>query len=258
VYMKDIVSSFLFLFLFIGLVNNAYAHFGVIMPSTDVVDKKEGAHLILQLQFMHPYDYEFMDLERPEQFGVVVEGKRYELTKDLEPHAIQSHKTWQASYDIKMPGDHIFFMVPKPYWEPAEGSYIQHFTKVIVSSFGLETGWDRPIGLKTEIVPLTRPYGVWRGNLFCGQVLLDGKAAPHTMVEVEFYNKKGQLHAPSAVFATQTLVTDNNGCFCYAIPRAGWWGFAGLNTISGGMKRNGRPVDLELGAVIWVHAAEVE
>ncbi len=255
---KNIIVSVLACFcLSFVFVTVSYAHFGVIIPSTDVVDKKDEANLILWLQFMHPYDYEFMDLERPEEFGVVVDGKRHELTRNLKPLTIKSHKTWQVSYQIQMPGDHIFYMVPKPYWEPAESSYIQHFTKVIVGSFGLEEGWDKPIGLKTEIVPLTRPYGLWSGNLFCGQVLLDGKPSPGTTVEVEFYNKKRQLHAPSPVFVTQTLVTDRDGCFCYAMPRSGWWGFAGLNTVSGGMKKNGRPVDLELGAVIWIHAAEV-
>lgn len=56
-------------------------------------------------------------------------------------------------------------MEPKPYFEPAEDCYIIHYTKTVVSAFGLE-GWDRELGLKTEIVPLTRPFGLYAGNVF--------------------------------------------------------------------------------------------
>ncbi len=255
--MKNVTcTSIFFILLFLPL-NSCLAHFGVILPSKAVVEKQDEGHIELQLQFMHPYEYEFMDLERPEEFGVVIDGKRHDLTKFLDLRMVNSHKSWHTSFDVHMPGDHIFYMVPAPYWEQAEDTYIQHFTKVVVGAFGLEQGWNRPVGLKAEIVPLTRPYGLWSGNLFCGQVLFDGKPRPGASVEVEFYNSKKELHAPSPVFATQTLITDPNGNFCYAIPRAGWWGFAGLSSIPGAMKRDGRPVDLEIGAVIWVKATEV-
>ncbi len=198
-----------------------------------------------------------MDLARPEVFGVVTGGKKTDLTARLKPVDCQGHKAWRASFEVTRPGDHIFFMVPRPYWEPAENTFIQHYTKVVVGAFGLEDHWNRPIGLKTEIVPLTRPYGLWSGNLFCGTVLLAGKPRPGTRVEVEFYNRKKELHAPSPVFDTQTLVTSKDGSFCYAIPRAGWWGFAALTSLPGAMTRKGKRVDLELGAIIWVHASRV-
>ncbi len=251
------VSMALFLYFLFACVSLSFAHFGVILPSRYVVDAPNQGRLNLQLQFMHPFDYEFMDLERPKVFGVVVNGNKKDLTSTLRPETIKAHKAWRATYQVLAPGDHIFFMVPKPYWEPAEDTYIQHLTKVVVGAFGLEDGWSRPIGLKAEIVPLTRPYGLWKGNLFCGKVLLDGRPSPGTRVEVEYYNKNGTLHAPSPVFTTQTLYTGRDGSFCYAIPRAGWWGFAALNSLPGALKRKGRQVDLEIGAVIWVHAVEV-
>lgn len=69
-------------------------------------------------------------------------------------------------------------MEPQPYWEPAEDCYIVHYTKAYVAAFGEEEGWDEPAGLKTEIVPLTRPFGNYAGNVFQGQVLLNGKPVP--------------------------------------------------------------------------------
>jgi len=49
----------------------------------------------------------------------------------------------------RTPGDYQFYVEPAPYREPAEDSYIVHYTKVIVNGFGKEEAWDREIGLKT-------------------------------------------------------------------------------------------------------------
>jgi cobalt/nickel transport protein len=50
---------------------------------------------------------------------------------------------------------------------------------------------------------------------------------------------------------TQAIKADSNGVFTFAVPKAGWWGFAALNT-SEKMKYLGEEKDLELGAILWV------
>ena len=40
-----------------------------------------------------------------------------------------------------------------------------------------------------EIIPLTRPFANYSGNIFQGRVLLDGKPVPGAEVEVEYYNR---------------------------------------------------------------------
>ena len=37
----------------------------------------------------------------------------------------------------------MFYMEPKPYWEPAEDCFIIHYTKTVVTAFGDDEGWDR-------------------------------------------------------------------------------------------------------------------
>ena len=59
---------------------------------------------------------------------------------------------------------------------------------------------------------------------------MDGNPAPGTEVEVEFYNKDKKNEAPNDYFVTQVTKADKNGVFTFAVPKAGWWGFAGLNT----------------------------
>ncbi|MBW2112900.1 MAG: DUF4198 domain-containing protein, partial [Deltaproteobacteria bacterium] len=112
--------------------------------------------------------------------------------------------------------------------------------------------WDREIGLKTEIVPLARPFGLYAGNVFQGIVKVNGRPVPFAEVEVEYYNRDRKVEAPTDYMVTQTIKADRNGVFTFGVPTAGWWGFAALNTSDEKMKLKGEEKDVELGAVIWV------
>jgi len=129
---------------------------------------------------------------------------------------------------------------------------------VIVNALGMEEGWDQEIGLKTEIIPLTRPYGLWTGNVFQGIVKVDGKPVPYTEVEVEYYNEDGTIKAPAAPYITQVIKADSNGVFTYAMPKAGWWGFAALNTAEYKLTHNGKEYPVEIGAVLWVKTIDMK
>ncbi len=163
---------------------------------------------------------------------------------------------WTAPYTVKKPGVTIFTVEPEPYWEPAEDCFITHYTKVVVPAYGVEEGWDKEVGLKTEIVPLTRPFGLYAGNVFQGIVKVDGKPSPFAEVEVEFYNQGKQAQAPNEYMVTQVVKADKNGVFTYAAPRSGWWGFAALNTADFTLKKDGKDKPVEIGAVMWVYFSE--
>ncbi len=148
----------------------------------------------------------------------------------------------------------MFYMEPQPYWELAEDVFIIHYTKTVVTAFGDDEGWDEEIGLKTEIVPLSKPFGLYTGNVFHGIVKLNGKPIPFAEVEVEYYNIENKAQAPTDYMVTQTIKTDENGVFTYAVPKSGWWGFAALNEADFKLKtKSGEEKGVELGAVIWVH-----
>jgi cobalt/nickel transport protein len=51
---------------------------------------------------------------------------------------------------------------------------------------------------------------------------------------------------------------DANGVFSYAMPRAGWWGFAALNEASWKLKKDGKEKGVEIGAVYWVHTRDMK
>ena len=240
----------------------AWAHFQMILPSADAVGTEDQKTVTLDLMFTHPMEGHRMNMARPKRFGMSIRGgKAVDLLPTLREKKTGKFSIWTTSYALKRPGDHVFFVEPAPYWEPAEGKFIIHYTKAVVNAFGLERGWDHELGLKTEIVPLVRPYGLWAGNVFRGVVKLDGKAVGFAEIEVEYYNAPGQpaVKAPTEPHVTQVIKADKNGVFSYAMPKAGWWGFAALSDADYQIKdKAGKPHGVELGAVMWVRTYDMK
>ena len=230
----------------------SFAHFGMAIPSDNMIMQDDSKKIDIQLSFSHPFEMIGMPLVKPESFFVIKHGKKQDLKAGLEEIKVMDHQAWKTGYTIKRPGAYIFVMEPVPYWEPAEDCFIIHYTKTIVAAFGDDEGWDQELGLKTEIIPLSKPFGLYRGNVFQGIVKLDGKKVPYAEVEVEFFNSDKKVQAPSDYMITQTIKADENGVFTYAAPAAGWWGFAALNTSDKKMMHNNEEKDIELGAVLWV------
>ena len=248
----------------VGLIafGTVWAHFGMIIPSKDVVGKDDKKEIGLLIQFTHPFEGgPQMQMDKPEKFGVVIGDRAIDLLGTIKEKKLDGKSAWETNFKITKPADYVFFLQPKPYWEPAEDKFIVHVTKVIVDALGAEEGWDKPIaataGIPAEIVPLTRPYGLYAGNLFTGQVLKDGKPVSDTNVEVEWWGK-GKTKAPTDLHVKQVVKTNANGMFSFAMPKAGWWGFAALMEADAPMKHEGKDRKVELGAVMWVHAYPME
>jgi cobalt/nickel transport protein len=230
----------------------AQAHFGMVIPSDSMAMAQDERQVVLTLSFSHPMEMVGMELVKPKIFSVRANGEMQDLLPQLQPTKVMEQPAWKSAYTFKRPGVYMFIMEPQPYWEPAEDCYIIHYTKTVVTAFGDDEGWDEEVGLATEIVPLSKPYGLYAGNLFQGIVKLNGKAVPYAEVEVEYYNQDKKATAPTDYMVTQTIKADQNGVFSYAAPKAGWWGFAALNTADYKLKADGEDKDVELGAVIWV------
>lgn len=256
--MKKLITSGFAALVMFAFPMAAQAHFGMIIPSKSTVTRAGDTAVRLELKFWHPFENKGMDMEKPAAFQVFFDGKSTNLLPLLKEDKEQGKRVWNAEYMVKRPGLYAFAVEPAPYFEKEEDCYIIHYTKVYVDAFGLDEGWDKPLGLKAEIVPLVKPGGLYAGNIFQGQVLRGGKPEPHAEVEVEWYPGPA-LHgvAPHAGMVAQTVKADGEGIFCYAAPVAGWWGFAALKTadttlpLTEGGKTVQKPV--EEGAVIWTY-----
>lgn len=236
----------------------AHAHFQEIIPSPALITAQTTRDLNIALTFTHPMDNgPVMPMARPDRVGVLRNGAITDLTDRLTATERQGAAAFDLTYTVDAPGDLIFFISPAPYWDPSEGRLIVHHAKVVVDAFGAEGGWEALIGLPVEIEPLTRPYGLWTGNLFQGIVRHNGQPVPFATVEIE-YRSQGAVTAPADPFVTQVVRADGNGVFSYVMPRAGWWGFAALVTgARTAAAPDGTTVPVEDGGLIWVNVRDM-
>ncbi|MFT3689418.1 DUF4198 domain-containing protein [Paenirhodobacter sp.] len=246
---------FLYTAALVAFCGPAAAHFQQIVPSADVLP--EGGPVTIDLTFTHPVEGgPQMQMARPAAVGMLAQGRRTDLSASLVETPVEGVLGWSLTTDLAEPGAAVFYVTPQPYWEPAEGKFIVHHAKVVVDGYASGEGWDAMVGLPVEIEPLTRPNGLWAGNLFTGVVRRDGAPVPFAEVEVEFIND-GSVVPPNDDFITQVVKADANGTFSYAMPRAGWWGFAALTEGGTMTAPDGRAVPLEEGGLIWVKAVSM-
>lgn len=231
----------------------ASAHFQEIIPSADLLP--DGGTVDVSLVFTHPFEGgPVMTMAKPTQVGVLKDGEKRDLSAELVEKPISKAMTYSFSHELVEPGASIFYVEPAPYWEPAEGKFIIHYSKVVVDNYASGEGWDASVGFPVEIMPLSNPTGLWAGNLFTGIVTKGGEPVPFAEIEVEVMNDQG-IKAPNDAYITQVIKADANGTFSYAMPFAGWWGFAAL--IEGDKPMTspeGNQVPVEQGALIWVNA----
>lgn len=234
--------------LLVSLVVWGHAHFLALLPTTDNISNSTPSTLTLNAMFIHPYMQTGMRMEKP--VGMYVNNQNNSL--GLKKIKMFNHMAWRSSYKILQPGVYQFFVQPQPYFERSEDKFISHVSKVIVCAYGLEKGWDKPLGLTYEIVPLVKPFALYVGNQFQGKVLRKGKPVSNIEVEVELYNEFG-LKAPSNAHITQVVKTNKEGIFSFVMNHQGWWGFAAL--IQEGVSEfEGTKYPIENGALLWVKA----
>ena len=162
-------------------------------------------------------------------------------------------------------GDYTFVLRPAPYYEAQEDKYIQQITKTVINVGGLPGGWDEPVGLPVEIVPLDKPYANWAGGVFRAVVTANGEPVPHAEVEIEYLNHEPQIEQlrfdpvakvdpPQNAFITLSIRADAQGQIVIGLPRAGWWGICALD-LDDGLQHEGK--ELSLDAVLWVRAMDM-
>lgn len=250
------------------LSTSAFGHFQMLYTPNTALEK--GQTIELREVFTHPFaDEHTMDMAGVEEFYVVSKGKKTDLKSTLKEITFKgnsnSGKGYKSKYKARRMGDHILVLKPVPYYEANEGAYIQQITKTIINVAGAPTDWDSELGLKAEIVPLTKPYAIWEGGSFTGIVKSKGKVVPFAEIEVEYLNRdvdlktnsmgKSKVSAPQDAFVTMTIKANKDGEFTFAIPKAGFWGFCALGV---GVDTEYKGKELSQDAVIWVEAKSMK
>ncbi|MDY0191536.1 MAG: DUF4198 domain-containing protein [Desulfuromonas sp.] len=259
------------------LSSTAWAHFQMLYTPESAL--ATGTTIDLREVFTHPFadehtmdmgaQHDSKDVSPVEAFYVINKEKKRDLLTTLEQitwaGAHNSAIAYKSQYKAQRMGDHLFVLQPAPYYEAGEDIYIQQITKMIVNVAGAPTDWDSELGLKAEIVPLTKPYSIWTGSTFTGIVKSNGKPVPFAEVEVEYLNRAVNLatnamgssyvEAPQDSFITIGIKADANGQFTFGLPRAGWWGFCALGA---GSDTQYKGKELSQDAVIWVQVHDMK
>ncbi|MGZ9811427.1 DUF4198 domain-containing protein [Pseudoroseicyclus sp. H15] len=243
----------------------ADAHFlSIYTPETNLAGPTTAP---VELIFWHPLSGgHVMDMgAMPQEFFMVHRGERTDLMENLSEIAFESAgasgQAYTSEVEFRSSGDYILTVVPEPYYEQTEDIYIQQITKAYVNRGQLPTDWAEPVGLPTEIIPLSRPYNQLVGSTFTGRVLTDGEPAAGVEIEVEYIaatpdpasHSAGEATIGEAPGGTIALISDDNGYFTFGLPRAGWWGFAALGS---GPVSEHEGKELSQDAVIWVTASD--
>ncbi|MDV7339550.1 DUF4198 domain-containing protein [Terasakiella sp. A23] len=244
----------------------AQAHFQLIY-TPDSNQAKAGT-VPLKLIFWHPMENgHAMDMGKPEEFYSVFKGKKTDLMDTLKPITFNgtsnSAKAYDGTVKLKRNGDYALVTVPAPYYEESEDIYIQQITKVFINKGETPSDWAEPVGLKTEILPLNKPYGAVVGSTFTGVVLKNGKPAAGVEIEIEHMVAEPDMKAnkPSSDASSAVpggaiaVVSDANGQFTFGIPKAGYWGFAALGS---GPDTEFKGKELSQDAVLWIQAFDLK
>lgn len=255
------------------MATGALAHFQMLYTPNMALEK--GKTVELRHVFTHPFsDEHTMDMGKQhdtktfsnvEEFFVINKGKKKDLKGSLKEITFKgnhnSGHAYSSKYKARRMGDHVLVLKPAPYYEANEDIYIQQITKTIINVAGTPTDWDAELGLKTEIVPLTKPYAIWEHGSFTGIVKSNGKPVPFAEIEVEYVNRdidlknnkmgKAKIQAPQDSFVTMGIKANKDGEFTFSIPKAGFWGFCALGA---GPDKEFKGKELSQDAVIWVEA----
>ncbi|MEM1058862.1 MAG: DUF4198 domain-containing protein [Verrucomicrobiota bacterium] len=228
----------------------AQAHFLEIVGTPPAAEK--GKPYALTLAFGHPNKGTLLKMDAPTKVEVITPSGTQDLTKEVAKG--KEDNTMNVSFTPDADGDYVIVVEGAPYYEKDENQFIAQTAKMIAHVGAEEGDWNKPVGLPVEIVPLSRPYALLEGSSFTGQVLVDGKPAPNTKVEVTLAKCCDPIVLPSTLHDTQTIFTDANGVFTVAMLLSGWWGFAAITEPGKTMKSpDGKDVPVETDGVLWVY-----
>ncbi|MCV6545963.1 MAG: DUF4198 domain-containing protein [Cohaesibacter sp.] len=242
------------------------SHF--VLAYTPEVNLERAGDVPLKLIFWHPFENgHVMDMAKPQAVYMMHKDKKIDLMPSLKPIKFKGTENEASAFDasasIKRNGDYIIVVEPAPYYEESEDIYIQQLTKSFINKGGVPTGWEEPVGLATEIVPLNKPTNILAGSTFTGRVLANGKPVAGAEIEIEYMAAEPDMakNSPKAATASPmpggavVALSDENGYFSFGIPKAGFWGFAALGS---GPATEHEGKELSQDAVIWVRAYDVK
>jgi len=235
------------------------AYFTILRAHPPLVSDPKCKEISVSIAFGQPFAQTATDMDLVQMFAAIKypakkDGHiiRHEFLDTVKPTKYLKKNAWTATIPLPEPGLYQLVLETRPYWEETQGIFLQQFAQTLVPVQGCEHGWDIPVGLKLEILPLTRPFGLVAPALFTGRVLLDEKVLPDNSVRIEYLNEDKRT-VPSPYHQTQHVRTDEHGVFSFVCPHSGWWGFAAVTRGDPLKGSDGQAKNTELSGVLWIY-----
>ena len=211
---------------------------------------------------MEPFRYRGIAIDPPRIFTIyrfdkdaenpLRPARREDRLGDIEEIRYLNQKAWGANVGLDRPGLYQFVIETQPWWSPSEAGYARHIVKTMVPVFGEDWGWDLPLGLSHEIVPLVRPFGLFSPALFAARVLVNGKPAAGVPVQVFRINTE-KTKVPTPWHEEMSLRTLPDGTFSVVLNKAGWWCCTATREGAPLKGPDGQPSPLKESALFWLY-----
>lgn len=216
------------------------------------------------ITMMRPFQHQGLSMDMPQLFSVlryddatpskdgILQPERRDLLGDVEEIRYLDQKAWGANVALASPGLYQFIIEARPWWDAARDRFVQHYVKTTLPVYGVERGWELPVGQRFEIQPLTRPFGLTAPALFSGRALLNGRPLPGATVRMARINTDKST-APTPWHEQLEARTDSVGQFSFVLNQAGWWCCMAIAPGDPLRGPDGQPKPLELGALFWLY-----
>lgn len=237
---------------------NSWGHFLAITPQNQVIESGIERTQNFDVYFTHPMTQgPIMAIEKPTEIGYWCLGETENLSDKLKEISIEQKKAWSLKHQFKRPGTYTFYVNQAPYIEKSENIAIAQYAKVVMDTYAAGEEWAPQLNTPVEIIPLTRPFGLWTNSVFTGRVLKNGKPAAGVSVEVE-YDNKSNVPIIADAYGKHITTTNASGEFSVTLPKAGWWGIAALIGADEPIEIDGKSYPYEQAGVIWLQTKDFE
>lgn len=103
---------------------------------------------------------------------------------------------------------------------PGKEAYARYAKSFVLVGDMPSAGWEKPVGLKIEIVPDTDPFALKAGSEFRCRVLLEGKPLEGLWLGAR---------SPTQTAEVKGARTDAKGYASFTLPSEGWWLIHGVH-----------------------------
>ncbi len=233
--------------------STATAHYPLLIGDRSPDMGQRGGVINLTYGLGELHEDVFVDARPPDWVrGYTFDGGTFDLSDQL----VKNGKVSNIKYRSRRIGDTwVVAHVPMT-WSKHDSTFTETTVRTVIHQ-GLSRGWETPLGLPLEIVPLNQPYGLLPGDSFRVELLLDGEPLSDAKIYAEkYYNPPLQKPYPAEALLTRTSRTDRNGIANINLHSPGWWVLFTLQELDD-MEKDGQSGVATLQDAVWVYVDEM-